>query len=74
MTEKKTNVITINDKEYDLDSMSDGEKILIAHVQDLDRKIASSQFNLDQLNVGKAAFIQRLVEQLESSEDDKKAA
>jgi hypothetical protein len=34
----------------------------------LDRKIGSSQFNLDQLNVGKNAFIQLLKQSLEAQE------
>jgi hypothetical protein len=38
--------------------------LLVNHVADLDRKISSAQFNLDQLAVGKDAFIKMLKEKL----------
>jgi hypothetical protein len=68
MTEKKTNVITINDIDYTEDQLTDAQKIMINHVGDLDRKINSTQFNLDQLNVGKQAFMQMLTTSLEVKE------
>ena len=66
MTEKKPNVITVNDKEYVLDDMTDRQKVLLSHVQDLDRKIGNTQFALDQLGVGREAFAQQLVADLET--------
>jgi len=60
MAEKKTNTITINDVEYTEDQLTDQQKVMINHVADLDRKIKSTQFNLDQLNVGKSAFVNLL--------------
>jgi len=60
MTEKQTQVITINDKDYTEDELTDKQKIMINHIADLDRKIKSTEFNLDQLNVGRDAFIQML--------------
>jgi hypothetical protein len=33
---------------------------MISHIADLDRKIRSTQFNLDQLSVGRDAFMQML--------------
>jgi len=60
MAEKKTNTITINDKSYTEDQLNDAQKAMINHVGDLDRKIKSAQFNLDQLTVGKNAFINML--------------
>ena len=61
MGEKKTQTITINDKEYSVEDLTDNQKVLIAHIQDLDRKINNTKFNLDQLNVGKEAFASMLV-------------
>jgi len=66
MTEKKPNVITVNDKEYVLDDMTERQKVLLSHVQDLDRKIGNTQFALDQLMVGREAFAQQLVTDLET--------
>jgi len=70
MTEKKTNIITVNDKEYDVDSMTDTQKTLLNHVSDLERKISSTQFNLDQLVIGRSAFVDRLVFALENPESE----
>ena len=41
MTEKKTQVITINDKDYTEDQLTDNQKMLVNHAADLDRKIKS---------------------------------
>ena len=68
MTEKKPNVITINDKEYTEEQLSDEQKFLINHITDLDRKIGSTQFNLDQLQVGRKAFMSLLEASLETEE------
>ncbi len=68
MTEKKPNVIFINDKEYTEDQLTDNQKILINHITDLDRKIGSTQFNLSQLEVGRKAFMSLLETSLESKE------
>ena len=65
MAEKKTNVITINDKEYTEDQLTDQQKVMINHISDLERKIGSTQFNLDQLQVGKQAFLDMLTKSLE---------
>lgn len=67
MTEKKTNVITINEKDYTEDQLTDHQKVVINHVQDLDRKIRSAQFSLDQMTVGREAFVNMLTGSLEDS-------
>lgn len=70
MTEKQTNVITINDKDYNIDEMTDQQKAMLNHITDLDRKIKNTQFNLDQLNVGKDAFVQMLIASLPQEETE----
>tara|TARA_R110000765_G_scaffold54948_1_gene109248 strand:+ start:271 stop:489 length:219 start_codon:yes stop_codon:yes gene_type:complete len=65
MTEKKTNVITIDEVEYTEDQLTDVQKVMINHVSDLDRKLASTKFNLDQLQVGRNAFMASLSASLE---------
>ena len=64
MGEKKPNPITINDKEYDFNDLTAEQQILFQHCVDLDRKISSAQFALDQLQVGKKAFIDMLEQSL----------
>ena len=70
MAEKQTKSITINDKEYSEDQLNDQQKVMVNHVLDLDRKISSTQFNLDQLQVGKQAFIEMLTKTLEEPPED----
>jgi len=65
MAEKKTNTITINDNEYTEDQLTDQQKVMVNHIGDLDRKIGSTQFNLDQLQVGKQAFVDMLIKSVE---------
>jgi hypothetical protein len=60
---KKT--ITINGTEYTEDQLNDQQKMMVNHIADLDRKISTTQFNLDQLNVGKDAFVNLLTRSLE---------
>jgi hypothetical protein len=74
MAEKQTKTIKINDKEYTEDQLTDQQKVMINHVADLDRKIGSTQFNLDQLSVGKQAFMDMLTKSLKESEDAKEVA
>jgi hypothetical protein len=61
--DKKTPIV-INDVEYMFEDMTQEQQLIVNHVADLDRKIASSQFNLDQLSVGKQAFIKMLEDAL----------
>jgi len=70
MAEKKTNTITINDVDYTEDQLTDQQKVMVNHVTDLDRKIRSAQFNMDQLNVGKQAFMQMLTASLEAPAEE----
>ena len=63
MTEDKK-VITIDDVEYAEDQLSDEAKGCLNHIGSLDQKIASTQFNLTQLQVGREAFMQRLKAEL----------
>ena len=74
MAKKEKNTITVNDVEYNVDDFTDEQKILLNHVTDLDRKLGNAQFNLDQLMVGREAFIVRLANSLEAVEDAEEIA
>jgi len=65
MAEKQTKTVSINGTDYTEDQLTDQQKVMINHVADLDRKIGSTQFNLDQLQVGKQAFMDMLTKSLE---------
>lgn len=62
--------IDIDGKPYYFEDMTQKQKILVNHVADLDRKIGAAAFNLDQLQVGKDAFIQLLKAELETKTEE----
>jgi hypothetical protein len=64
MGEKKTTPITIDNVDYNLEDLTQEQQVLFNHCLDLDRKISSAQFNLDQLQVGKQAFFKMLKDSL----------
>ena len=70
MAQKQTQTITINDKDYTEDQLTNEQKILINHSADLDRKIGSTRFNLDQLQVGRDAFVNMLTASLAQGETE----
>ena len=70
MAEKKTNTITINDKSYTEDQLNDTQKVMVNHVADLDRKISSANFNIDQLKMGRMAFMQTLTTSLATDTEE----
>lgn len=60
--DKKT--ITIDEVEYTEDQLNDTAKMCINHIGSLEQKIGSSEFNLDQLKVGRNAFVEMLKKEL----------
>ncbi len=64
----KEQIITLFDKDYKESELSDEQKLMINHVADLDRKIQSSEFNLQQLRFGKQAFLDALKASIEKDE------
>ena len=63
---EKPAVLTLDEKEYVIDEMTDEEKMLLNHINDMQSKINTNQFMRDQLEVGKEAFINKLRESLEA--------
>lgn len=68
-TEDKKVIITIDDVDYTEDQLSDEAKVCINHINSLQQKINSAQFNLDQLSVGKDAFVNMLKANLNSDKE-----
>ena len=60
MGKKQTTPITVNDIDYKYEEMTHDQQVMVNHCMDLDRKISSTQFNLDQLVIGKGAFVNML--------------
>ena len=64
--QKEKPSITVNDKEFFIEDMTGEQQAMINHINDLDRKISQSQFNLEQLTFGKNAFVNSLSQSLET--------
>ena len=69
MGKQKKTPIVINNKEYFAEDLTDQQKSMLNHIQDLDRKLKSAKFNVDQLSVGREAFISMLSKSLENVDE-----
>ena len=65
--ENKPDLI-LEDKEYQIEDLGDDQKVMVAHINDLNRKIDGATFNLQQLQYGRAAFVNALKADLEKGE------
>jgi hypothetical protein len=65
--------VVIDGIEYQFEDMADEQRALVNHVADLDRKLASARFNVDQLQVGRNAFMGMLTEALKSADKEQTA-
>jgi len=57
---KEKPVLNLDDKEYVIEDMTDEQKAMVNHINDLQNKQNTNQFMGDQLAVGKEAFINML--------------
>ena len=69
MANQKT-PISIDGVEYQFEDMTQQQQVLVNHVADLDRKLSSARFNVDQLQVGRDAFFGMLKQSLEAKPDE----
>jgi hypothetical protein len=67
MGEKKTTPITIDGVAYTFEDFTKEQQTMCQHCMDLDRKIDSAKFSLDQLLIGKQAFMDMLKKSLEDA-------
>jgi hypothetical protein len=65
---KEKPVLNLDDKEYVIEDMTDEQKMMVNHINDLQNKQNTNQFMADQLSVGKEAFINMLRSSLEPEE------
>lgn len=64
MANKQPQIVTIDGTEYEIEKLSNEVKLIIDHVADLDRKLASTDFQRQQLQVGRDAFFAMLKAEL----------
>ena len=60
MGKDKKTPIKINDKDYFVEDLTEQQVAMVNHMQDLDRKLSSMRFNIEQLSVGREAFMNAL--------------
>ena len=66
---KEKPVLNLDGNEYVIEDMTDEEKQMINHINDMQNKINTNGFIREQLEVGKEAFIVRLRESLVAEEE-----
>ena len=71
MGKNEKNLIKINEKEYNVDEFTQEQMVALNHINDLGRKLDNARFNVDQLNVGREAFVNMLASSLEGQKEDK---
>ena len=60
MAKTKKTPFELHGIEYFVEDLTEEQMVLFQHIGDLERKTKQLMFNLDQLNVGKQAFIDKL--------------
>ena len=70
---KEKPVLNLDDKEYVIEDMTDEQKMMVNHINDLQNKQNTNQFIADQLSVGKEAFINLLRASLNKEPEEAEA-
>jgi len=65
MANQQPQTVSIDGTEYNIDDMTQEQKILLDHVVDLERKAASMDFQRQQIQIGRDAFFNMLKAALE---------
>ena len=70
---KEKPVLNLDGEEYIIEDMTDEQKMMVNHINDLQNKQNTNQFMADQLSVGKEAFINMLRESLNAKPEEVEA-
>ena len=68
--QKEKPVLTLDDKEYIIEDMTDEQKMMVNHINDIQNKQNSNTFIADQLAISKKGFIEMLKESLNKEEKE----
>jgi hypothetical protein len=66
MANQQPQIVSIDGVEHKVEDLTEQQTVLLNHVADLERKIGSTKFQLDQLSVGRDAFFTMLKAALEA--------
>ena len=66
MAKNKTDKPKINfdGKDYEFEDFNDEQKMMVAHIDDIQKKLNTNAFVADQLNTGKSAYVEKLRDSL----------
>ena len=64
--------ISINDKDYNYDELSQEQQMLVEHIENCRRQKANLAFQIDRENVAEGAFAKMLTESFEEKEEGEK--
>tara|TARA_R100001198_G_scaffold3936_1_gene2201 strand:+ start:99 stop:335 length:237 start_codon:yes stop_codon:yes gene_type:complete len=73
MAKNENKTITVNDVEHNIEDLTEQQVAMVNHIADLDKKLGSLRFNMDQLNVGREAFVNMLTASLAEAENAEEA-
>lgn len=73
MAKNENKTITVNDVEHNVEDLTEQQVAMVNHIADLDKKLGSLRFNMDQLNVGREAFVNMLAASLAEAENAEEA-
>ena len=69
MAKNENKTITVNDVEHNVEDLTEQQIVMFNHVADLDKKLGNLVFNMDQLKVGREAFVNMLGASLAEAEN-----
>ena len=73
MAKNENKTITVNDVEHNIEDLTEQQVAMVNHIADLDKKLGSLGFNMDQLKVGREAFVNMLTASLAEVENAEEA-
>jgi hypothetical protein len=71
MTEEKTNVVTIEGKDYKPEDLTKDQAYFVNQIKDLQDKSSNVRFQLDQITVALNAFTNSLIESVNKDKENK---
>ena len=72
MAKNENKTITVNEVAHNIEDLTEQQVAMVNHITDLDKKLGNLRFNMDQLNVGREAFVNMLSRSLEEPPEDEK--
>ena len=69
MAKNENKTITVNDVEHNVEDLTEQQVVMCNHIADLDKKLGNLRFNMDQLAVGREAFVNMLAASLAEVEN-----